>query len=277
MEHKGNRAVPEEAWYIERPDFFSSIAYWYQRGLPRRFGELPSWPARSVPWENHHLVSRFREVETAAGGRVTVETQGFFGGRPALKWTAAGSDSRLCIPFDVAEAGRYAVRLTALTAPEYGRSDIAIDGTMVLRAIDFGSREAEEVDLLLGTHALSAGSHTLTFHAQPSQGEAPPRLAVEMLRLLALPPEAVREVKTENEAHFVRLGIGRATFAYRLAYGALPDSLQTLHEAGILEARYLNDENGFALVSWREGDFLVVESTREGGWKHRWQGLDARR
>ena len=46
--------------------------------------------------------------------------------------------------------------------------------------------------------------------------------------MLKLPPEAVREVKTENEAHFVRLGIGRAVYAFRLAYGELPDMKYSL-------------------------------------------------
>jgi hypothetical protein len=102
-------------------------------------------------------------------------------------------------------------------------------------------------------------------------------MAVEMLRLLKLPPPGGREVKTHNEAHFVRLGIGRALYAYRLAYGKLPDSLETLVEAGIMPARYLQDENGRPLKYRREGDYMVVESPAPNGWQHRWQGLDARR
>jgi hypothetical protein len=94
---------------------------------------------------------------------------------------------------------------------------------------------------------------------------------------LKLPPEAKREVKTHHEAHFIRLAIGRAIYAYRLAYGDLPDSLQTLVDCGIMPARYLNDENNHPLRSHREGDYLVVESPGEGGWTHHWTGLDPRR
>ena len=112
--------------------------------------------------------------------------------------------------------------------------------------------------------------------AQVEQPAAKP-MAVEMLRLLKLPPPGGREVKTHNEAHFVRLGIGRALYAYRLAYGKLPDSLETLVESGIMPARYLKDENELPLKYRREGDFMVVESPAPNGWKHRWQGLDARR
>jgi hypothetical protein len=98
-----------------------------------------------------------------------------------------------------------------------------------------------------------------------------------MLRLLKLPPEAVREIRTDNEAHFVRLGVGRAVYAFRLAYDRLPDSLEALVEAGIMEPRYLRDENNYPLVSRREADYLAVDSTAPDGWRSRWMGLDARR
>jgi hypothetical protein len=85
-------------------------------------------------------------------------------------------------------------------------------------------------------------------------------LVVELLRLLRLPPESTRPIKTHHEAPFIRLGIGRAIYAYRLAYGDRPNSLETLVKADLLPARYLADENGKPLRSRREGDFLVVES-----------------
>ncbi len=277
MEHKGNRANAEEAWYIERPDFFSSIAYWYQLGEPKPFGFLPPWPERVVPWQNQHLVRTFRQAEASGGTQVTVQTLGFFGGRPALCWPNTEPDAHLTLPFTVTEEGRYAVRLIAFTGPEYGLFAVELDGKVGLPAADFRSPELEEIDLRLGTHALSAGRHTLTFRALAApSGKAQP-LAVEMLRLLKLPAEAVREIKTDNEAHFIRLGIGRATYAYRLAFDTVPESLEALVEAGFMPVRYLTDENGFRLLSRREGENLVVESTAPGGWKHGWQGLDARR
>lgn len=272
MEHKGNRAEPEEAWYIERPDFFNSVAFWYQTGEPKPFGYLPPWPERCVPWQNHPLVRALRFAETRGAARPQVQTRGFFGGRPALVWNASEEGASLKLPFTVVEEGRYAVRLRAFASPHPGRFDIELDGETVVSATDLRAQDGEEVDLRLGTHLLSRGEHALAFRALNAAS-----LALEMLRLLKLPPEAVREVKTDNEAHFIRLGIGRAAYAYRLAYGELPESLEALAETGIMPPRYLRDENGYALVSRREDGFLVVESTAPNGWTHRWQGLDARR
>jgi hypothetical protein len=66
-------------------------------------------------------------------------------------------------------------------------------------------------------------------------------------------------------------------YAYRLAFGELPDSLRTLAASGILPPRYLNDENGQPLLSGIEDGYFTVESKGPEPWKHRWQGLDPRR
>jgi hypothetical protein len=276
IEHKGNRAEDTEGFYLERPDSFSSVAFWYQEGEPKPFFRLPPWPERRVPWEQHHFVRAFRQAQTTGEAKVQVDTSGLFGARPVLLWPNKTADAVLTLPFEVKEEGRYAVRLTAGNGPDYGGYDIEIDGRKVLGA-DFRAPEPSELDLLLGTHVLAKGNHTISFRAAAANSDRSGPLAVEMLRLLKLPPEAKREVRTHNEAHFIRLGIGRAVYAYRLAYGQLPDSLQTLVDARIMSARYLNDENNQPLRSRREGDYLVVESTGPDGWTHRWQGLDARR
>jgi hypothetical protein len=202
------------------------------------------------------------------------------------------ADARLTLPFTVRSEGRYAVRLIAFTGSNRGLFDVELDGKVAREAVDFASLE-EETDLLLGTHTLTAGEHTLGFRALatgadiPSVGAGMPcgearaenvgSLAVEMLRLLALPPEAERAIKTEYEAHFIRMGIGRAVYAYRLAYGELPGSLDALVEAGIMDAYYLHDENRSPLRSRLESDRFIVESQGPGAWQHSWQGLDARR
>jgi hypothetical protein len=192
-----------------------------------------------------------------------------------LLWPTRDAGARLTLPFAVEKEGRYALRLIAPAAPEYGRFDIAIDDAVVLAAADFGAPELREADLLLGTRALAAGAHTLAFTALPARGGAAAPLAVELLRLLPLPPEAGPAAKSRNEAHFIRLGVGRAVYAYRLAYGELPDSLETLAASGIMPRRFLADENNRPLRAKREGGFFAVES--ESGWSHKWQGLDARR
>jgi len=277
LEHKGNRAEDTEGFYLARPDFINSVAFWYQVGEPKAWEALPAYPERRVPWKNHLLVRAFREAQTTGPAKVRVETTGMFGARPVLGWTNTEAGARLSLPFQVETAGRQAVRLTAAGAPDFGVYDIELDGKIVVPGADFRARDEEELDLALGTHELTTGTHKLSFRALAVEGGRARPMAVEMLRLLPLPPEARRTIKTHNEAHFIRLGIGRAVYAYRLAYGKLPESLETLVKAGLMSPRYLSDENEKPLRSHQEGDYLVVESTGTNGWSYRWQGLDARR
>ena len=276
IEHKGNTAEDTGGFFLERADFYSSVAYWYQEGQPKAFEPMPAWPQRRVPWIQNHLVKTFRQAKmTGSDAKLIVDTTGFFGARPVLLWPNKTAGATLTLPFSVEQDGRFAVRLTAANGPGFGLYDIEIDSKKILSA-DFRAAEDSEADLLLGTIPLTKGSHTISFRAPADSAQVRP-LAVELLRLLNLPPEARRDVKTHHEAHFIRLGIGRAIYAYRLAYGELADSLETLVKSGILPARYLNDENNKPLKCWREGDFLVVESNGPEPWKHQWQGLDARR
>jgi hypothetical protein len=276
IEHKGNRPDDTEGFFVERPDFLSSVAFWYQEGEPRTFFKLQPWKERRVPWQHCLFVRAFQKAQVTGDAKVKVDTSGLFGARPVLLWPNTTPGGVLTLPFEVAEEGRHALRLTAASGPDYGAYAIEIDGQKVMDA-DFKSSEQIESDLLLGTRVLAKGDHTIAFRARAPDGGRTGALAVEMLRLLKLPPEANRQVRTHHEAHFIRLGIGRAVYAYRLAYGTLPDSLDQLVESGILAPRYLKDENSTPLKSRRDDDYLVVESTQGERWTHRWQGLDARR
>ena len=273
IEHKGNRDVDTEGFFVERPDFFSSVAFWYQEGEPAPWAPLPAWKDRRIPWDQQHFVKAFLKAQTTGDAKVKIDTSGLFGARPVVLWPNKAAGAVLTFPFEVAADGRYAVRLTMATAPTYGGYDVEFDGKRIAIA-DFRSPENAESDLLLGTHVLTKGNHTISFRAT-SDRVGP--MAVEMLRWLKLPPEAVRAVKTHHEAHFVRLAIGRALYAYRLAYGQLPDSPETLVKSGIMSPRYLQDENDKPLKWRREGDFMVVESNGPEPWTHRWTGLDPRR
>jgi hypothetical protein len=271
IEHKGNYENDLDGFFLERPDFFSSVAFWYQTGEPKAFGGLPPWNERRVPWQQQHMVRAFLKARSMGSAKVEVQTEGLFGARPMLSWPNKEIGARLTVPLTVDDDGRYVLRVTAAQGPQYGRYAILLDGQVAGEG-DFRAKEEDELDLSLGTRVLSKGLHTLTFQAIGDRAEdgtlvAKP-MAIEMLRLLKLPPPGARKIKNQNEAHFVRLGIGRSLYAYRLAYGKLPDSLETLVSSGIMPKRYLNDENGLPLKFWREGEYFVVQS--EGAQDNRW-------
>src|SRR3990172_4804450 len=178
IEHRGNRDESEDGFFLERPDFFSSVAYWYQTGKPSNtFPPLPSWQERRVPWQHHHLVKTYRYAETSGKDKVEVETQGFFGARPVLAWPNQEPGAVLTLPFQLPEEGRFAIRLTAANGPGNGTYDVEIDGKKVLTA-EFRAPETAEADLALGTHELEKGDHTIAFRATEKVEQTGP-LAVE--------------------------------------------------------------------------------------------------
>ncbi|HSV74002.1 MAG TPA: glycoside hydrolase family 172 protein [Chthonomonadales bacterium] len=269
LEHKGNLPLSEDGFFVERPDYLSSVAFWYQTGQPKPFGHLPPWPERVPPWERRHLLRSLRKASVTGGPAPTVTAGGLFGGRPALAWQPTTDEAELALPFEVGEPGRRVIRLAAFAGPDGGTFAASIDG-QPCEVADLQAEEGTIVDLRLGVLELDAGAHTLRLRPRPGRVGA---LVVEQLSLLRLPPPASRPVKTHNEAHFVRLAIGRATYAFRLAWDRLPSGLQELVDAGLLEDRHLRDENGRPMESRTDGVRLVVEAAE---WTHSWRGTDAR-
>jgi hypothetical protein len=279
IEHKGNRPDSADAWYIERPDFLSSVAIWYQATPRKPTVPLPIFSDRCVPWTHHHFVRGFRRA-SAVHGDLTVHATGLFGGRPTIRFHATGAEPRLTMPFSTRVAGRHALRLVAFAGAGSGSWRVGIDEYEESVTVDLESRSndgADERDILLGTFDLAKGDHRCIIRPVKGTGSAPDsrHFEGELLKALALPPEATRVPKTHNEAHFVRLAIGRALYAYRMVHDRLPRTLSDLVDAKLMDPRYLNDENGGAFSDSCDGERFVVESP--SGWTHSWRGLDARR
>lgn len=283
IEHKGNLADDTAGFFIERPDFYSSVAFWYQLGQPAPAAEpMPAWPQRRVPWVHHHALKAMTAMKSTDPTPMKVIANGLFGARPTLLWPTTTPGASLTMPLEIAEEGRYAIRMAASRGPEFGVFDLELDGKKVATADlrpspTLPGGGGGEADILIGVFTLTKGPHTLTFHAADAASGGGKGLALELIRTLKLPPEVKRDVKTHHEAHFVRLGIGRALYAHRLAYGTLPVTLQELVDKGLMPDRYLKDENMNPLQFRREGDLFVVESTTGEKWAKKWTGLDPRR
>jgi hypothetical protein len=262
MEHKGNGAESTDFWYLERPDFISSVAFWYQLGEPAPFGQMPSFRERRPPWRETSMLAAMRSIRVDDPASISVDMHGLFGIRPSVRWAS---------PFAVDRGhDRYAVRVVAHAGPRMGVFDVSVDGREAARGVNLREDEDGSRTIALGVHVLAAGAHELAFVAQGT-GD----LSVEFLRVLALPPAAALGVKRPGfEGHFVRLAIGRAIYVHRMVEGGLPESLEALVSVQYLEERFLRDENGRPLSGGVcDGRFVVTASA----WRGTWEGVDPRR
>jgi hypothetical protein len=183
IEHKGwtyNADGAVKSAFEERPDLFSSVAFWYQAGIATdqptlAYGSrrLPIGNARQIEVENS-----LGEVK-AEGGTVSVEKDVFWS-KDILLFAAKGPGSKVTIPFDVPEDGRYEVVAQVAHSSDYGTYVTELDGKSTASAealehepgANVGSTASIDAyfpeiyvaeDHLIGWARLSKGRHTLTF------------------------------------------------------------------------------------------------------------------
>jgi hypothetical protein len=164
----------------ERPDLFSSVAFWYQAGIARDQPALPYGAAR-LPHGNARQVEVENAVAAARteGGHASVQKEVFWS-KDLLFFRAAGPGATIDVPFDVPEGGRYELVAQLAHSPDYGIYSVRLDGKPIGRAGDLehepgaNTGQAGAIDTyftetlvaedhLLGWLDLSAGRHSVTF------------------------------------------------------------------------------------------------------------------
>ena len=114
--------------FEERPDFFSSTAFWYQTGVNENLPEPPFGQER-LPLGNAQQIAvedSLAEV-TATKGKASVQREVDWG-KDLLFFEAEGVGSRIDIPLDVPEKGRYEIVARVGQAPDYGDYFALLDG-----------------------------------------------------------------------------------------------------------------------------------------------------
>jgi len=183
IEHAGwtyNTDGSNRSGFEERPDYFSSAAFWYQKGVNEDLAEPPYGNAR-LPLGNALQIAvedSLAEV-TVEKGKASVQREVDWG-RDLLFFEAEGIGSRINIPLDVPESGRYEIVARIAQAPDYGDYYALLDG----KPTNLDNREAltsevpaagsevfhnyltevyVAVDRPLGWLELTKGRHTLSF------------------------------------------------------------------------------------------------------------------
>ena len=164
----------------ERPDYFSSTAFWYQTGVNEDLAEPPYGEER-LPLGNAQQIAvedSLAEVTTEKG-KASVQREVDWG-KDLLFFEAEGTGSRINIPLDIPEKGRYEIVARIAQAPDYGDYYALLDGKPT--NLDNRSAETSEipqagaevfhnflseiyvaVDRPLGWLNLEKGRHTLSF------------------------------------------------------------------------------------------------------------------
>ena len=114
--------------FEERPDYFSSAAFWYQKGVNEDLAEPPYGEAR-LPLGNAQQIAvedSIAEVTTEKG-KASVQKEVDWG-RDLLFLSADGAGARMNVPLDVPQSGRYEIVARIAQAPDYGDYIALLDG-----------------------------------------------------------------------------------------------------------------------------------------------------
>jgi hypothetical protein len=182
IEHMGWTYNPDGAarsGFEERSDFFSSVAFWYQKGVNEDVPEPPYGAAR-LPLGNTLQIAvpnNLKDV-TAEGGEVSVQKEVFWS-KDLMFLQGHGAGTKMNVPFDVPADGFYEVVAQIAQSPDYGDYVAMLDGKQTNSTmLTWGPLEAQappveilhnyqaetfvSIDRRLGWFKLSQGRHILT-------------------------------------------------------------------------------------------------------------------
>jgi hypothetical protein len=133
IEHAGwtyNSDGTARSGFEERPDYFSSVAFWYQQGVNQEVAEPPYGNAR-LPLGNAEQIEVENSIAdvTVEKGEASVQKEVFWS-KDLLFFEAKSSGAKINVPFDVAEDGRYEVLAEIALAPDYGDYVVTLDGKL---------------------------------------------------------------------------------------------------------------------------------------------------
>jgi hypothetical protein len=168
IEHKGVTFHPDgrfKSGFEERPDDFSSVAFWYQTEPHKPYPPLA--PAASRLYYDYSKVIEGESLlpdAKATEGPIERQELGGLSGGAHLWWRPSKDGQSLDVPFTVAEAGRYELLALLTKSWDYGTYRIELDGRPVGGPVDLYAPSSAPEERFLGQFDLNAGRHVLTFH-----------------------------------------------------------------------------------------------------------------
>jgi D-arabinan exo alpha-(1,3)/(1,5)-arabinofuranosidase (non-reducing end) len=253
IEHAGwtyNGEGSVRSAFEERADLFSSVAFWYQSGVAADQPAVP-YGARRLPIGNARQI----EVESSLSdaktekGKASVQKDVFWS-KDLLFFEAQGIGSRLTIPFEVPEDGRYELVAQIAHSPDYGAYTVDLDGQPTASATALEHEPGANIgdasridayftetyvaeDHLIGWATLSKGRHLLTFVCVGKNAAASAyNLGIDTLILASLAPRTEADPPSTRAAAIRAIGERRAARDISTAEAALADREPEVREAG---------------------------------------------
>jgi len=175
IEHRGSiftDTATHLGQFFERPDWISSVAFWYQSPPAQFDAPLPPASKRLAPYR----ILKAADLEVRATPEMVISKDG-----PTVNYMPMTGDASIEFDFEVAEPGRYQINAVLYHSVFASVYQPLLDGETLGQALDFCISGHDPVWAGFDLHDLDAGTHTLRFEGK---GASPKH------RALALPAHA---------------------------------------------------------------------------------------
>ncbi|HPD16909.1 MAG TPA: DUF2961 domain-containing protein [Planctomycetota bacterium] len=153
----------ESTSWNERQDDYSSVAFWYQLGEPRRFAKVPPCAERRLPEIDIVVHGRsFTDAKYHGAGGAIVQKGGWWTDYAQLLYQPpSAKDAWVEIPFEAKrrEPRRLVLKLT--TSYDFGIYEAYLDGVRIGERLDLYSSDIQVREFPLLDLWLDAGPHKL--------------------------------------------------------------------------------------------------------------------
>lgn len=160
IEHKGSlfheSGLPL-ATFEERPDWLSSVAYWYQTPAAGPSAPMPPAAERLPPYR----LVRPDELRAKAEPRLLLVQK-----EDGLTYAPRRGDAAIDLGFEVSQKGRYQLSAILVHSVFGSRYQAFLDGQPVGAELDLCYQGIDPIWVSLDLHDLDAGEHTLRFEGR---------------------------------------------------------------------------------------------------------------
>lgn len=166
IEHVGPVFNDEDkltARYGERPDHYSTVAFWYQDSPGGNFERMPKGLKRLPPNIYIEAEKRHYQEGGAAAKGVKIVSDMAWSGGAYVNFTPTGSVTRYEVPIKLKHKNRYEVAADIMRGPNIGVYSVTLDGKPFGMLSDVTRPNPERMSLDLGMRELDAGDHKIVF------------------------------------------------------------------------------------------------------------------
>jgi hypothetical protein len=173
IEHTGPVYNPDgtsKAMYGERPDHFSTVAFWYQKGGAPNWERMPAGRKRLPP----HIYIEAEKRYFKEGGtpdEVDVITGYEWSGSGYVKFTPSEREKKYEVRFQLKSGGSFEISADLAHGPDMGNYVAKLDGKVLGLLTELNHDGVERRPYYWGLHRLEAGKHRVTFEYQGPFGE----------------------------------------------------------------------------------------------------------